>query len=657
METIFSSKKELVGEKNYLGPKGYTILKRELDEEKLKWLRTELTATPLINGVPGTSFPVYRESESKIYIPRFIGTKHFGVPGSVKRYAGDSIDVEFHGQLRENQIPVVDAFMKGGACGLLELPCAYGKCLGKDTPVMLFDGSIKKVQDICVGNMLRGDDSIPRVVLGLGSGREMMYEIKDLSNLHTSYKVNKSHILSLKMVDRCNEIVDISVEEYLTHPRRSDFRGYRHASKMTSLSTASEFARRIRTRYLQIHNDCIVLPKSDEDYHRIKFLALSLGHDVTETSGKMTIQLSNRQIQNTYEISVEPCGVDEYFGFQISGNCRFLLGDFTVTHNTVLSLNIISILKKKTLVIVHKEFLLNQWKDRVAEFLPSARIGRIQGSTFDIEDKDIVFGMLQSLSMKDYEEKCFESFGLTVIDEVHHISSEIFSRALFRIVTCHMLGLSATMIRKDGTTNVFKMFLGDVLFRGKHEVVYDVEVRLISYSNDDEKFNHVIKNYKGNVIYSSMISKLCDFEPRSLFILHLLHDLLIERKGQQIMLLAHNRCLLEWFHLKLTQASVSVGFYVGGMKEAALKESETRQVILATYSMASEALDIKTLTTLIMATPKTDIEQAVGRILRVKHSSPLVIDIADSHLPFQGQAKKRLKFYKNQGYRINKQDK
>ena len=53
------------------------------------------------------------------------------------------------------------------------------------------------------------------------------------------------------------------------------------------------------------------------------------------------------------------------------------------------------------------------------------------------------------------------------------------------------------------------------------------------------------------------------------------------------------------------------------MKEAALKESESKKVIIATYSMAS-ATDIKTLTTLIMATPKTDIEQSVGRILRQK---------------------------------------
>ena len=88
------------------------------------------------------------------------------------------------------------------------------------------------------------------------------------------------------------------------------------------------------------------------------------------------------------------------------------------------------------------------------------------------------------------------------------------------------------------------------------------------------------------------------------------------------------------------------------MKEHALKETETKKVIIATYSMAAEALDIKTLTTLIMATPKTDIEQSVGRILREKHSQPIVVDIIDSHDPFQKQWIKRKAFYKKQNYKI-----
>ena len=89
------------------------------------------------------------------------------------------------------------------------------------------------------------------------------------------------------------------------------------------------------------------------------------------------------------------------------------------------------------------------------------------------------------------------------------------------------------------------------------------------------------------------------------------------------------------------------------MKEADLKKSELKQVIIATYAMAAEALDIKTLTTLILATPKTDVVQAVGRILRVKHDRPLVIDIIDSHDVFMSQWQKRRKYYASNNYAIS----
>ena len=134
---------------------------------------------------------------------------------------------------------------------------------------------------------------------------------------------------------------------------------------------------------------------------------------------------------------------------------------------TVLALKVIAELKKKTLVIVHKSFLMDQWQERIKQFLPTARVGIIQGETIDTEDKDIVLGMLQSISMKEYPHSLFQEFGLTILDEVHHLSAEVFSRALFKIVTQYMLGLSATMKRKDGLTHVFKMFLGDVIYSKK----------------------------------------------------------------------------------------------------------------------------------------------------------------------------------------------
>ena len=233
---------------SYLGQKGYTILKKELTIEQQKQIRNDLTIKPYVGCIGGGSnnqvtYPAYRESDNKFYVPHHYGVETFGPAKKCNISEGDDINLEFNGILRDYQEPVVNKFISvvtkphdNGLCfggGLLELPCAWGK-----------------------------------------------------------------------------------------------------------------------------------------------------------TSG---------------------------------------------------SLYILSQLKKKTLVIVLKEFLLNQWVERIQQFLPKARVGRIQGQIIDIDDKDIVIGMLQSLSMKEYPASVFESFGFTIIDEVHHISSQTFSNALFKIVTKYML--------------------------------------------------------------------------------------------------------------------------------------------------------------------------------------------------------------------------
>lgn len=320
---------------------------------------------------------------------------------------------------------------------------------------------------------------------------------------------------------------------------------------------------------------------------------------------------------------------------------------------TVIALKIISALKKKTLVIVHKSFLLNQWVERISQFLPLAKVGRIQGQIVDIEDKDIVIGMLQSLSMKDYPEDLFKCFGLTIVDECHHISSEVFCRSLQKINTFYALGLSATMERKDGLTKVFKMFLGDIIYQEKREMGDKVLVKAVQFVSKNAEFNEMKYDYRGNPAYSTMISKLCEFSPRSEFIIKVLETELKSKPDQQMMILAHNKNLLTYLYKAIEHRKIAtVGYYVGGMKEADLKSTEDKKIIIATYAMAAEALDIKTLTTLILATPRTDVIQAVGRILRVKHERPMVVDIVDSHDVFLNQWQKRRRYYMSNQYKV-----
>ena len=180
---------------------------------------------------------------------------------------------------------------------------------------------------------------------------------------------------------------------------------------------------------------------------------------------------------------------------------------------TVLALDIIAKLKVKTLVIVHKEFLLNQWKERIEQFLPDARVGRIQSNKIKVKDKDIVLGMLQSISMIDYPEETFNDFGFVIYDECHHLGAEIFSRALLKTGFKYLLGLSATPKRGDGLSKVFEWYLGRIVYSIKRQPE-KVKVKIIEYYNEDESYSKEKLNQMGKPNSATMINNITSFEPR-----------------------------------------------------------------------------------------------------------------------------------------------
>jgi hypothetical protein len=718
--------KERVRQSSYLGKKGYTIKKESMSKEDIEFLHTDLFVKPETfgpkYGKPGetdeVAFPVYKENEKKIYVPRFYGIQRYGLPDKSEIAIGESISTDFVKPLRDYQDKIVDVYMQHvdtpisvksenlGSGGILEVPCGRGKCLGKNTPILMHDGTIKLVQDIRIGDLLMGDDSTQRKILSLARGMEMMYRVKTDAG---EYIVNQSHILSLKF-NNGKEPLDISVFDYLrlnqTEPTNG-LKGYRvpiHFPYQTTHNEPYHFAKTVKdtipleykcnSRQNQLlllagiidaHGHLIydryeILHEQESMVNDIIYLARSLGFYVTkllpdpynlDNNFMITIRgkISEIPVKNgdksktyldyipentlTYQITIEKMDHDEYFGFEIDGNHRFVLGDFTVTHNTVMALKIISLLKKKTLIVVHKEFLMNQWIERAAEFIPSAKIGKIQGPVFDVEGKDVVIGMLQTLYDRNFPENAFEPFGLTIIDEVHRIGSEQFSKTLLRVITPNMLGISATVDRKDGLSRVLHMFIGDKIYSEERKEEDPVCVRAIEYITGDPDFLETEYDFRGNVKHSTMISKLCTFGPRSDFIVKVLQDLIKENGEKQIMVLCHNRSLLTYLYTAiLHRGFATTGYYVGGMKQADLQETELKQIVLATYAMAAEALDIKSLSTLVMVTPKTDIIQSVGRILRVKHENPIIVDIVDKHDSFQNQWKKRKTFYRKCNYRI-----
>ncbi len=328
---------------------------------------------------------------------------------------------------------------------------------------------------------------------------------------------------------------------------------------------------------------------------------------------------------------------------------------------TFMALAIASRIGKRFLVVVDKEFLLNQWKGEMESFFPGLRIGILQGprAEVDPEEYDCTICTIQSLVQKTYPEGTFKTYGFSIFDECHHLGASNFSQALLKVQTKYMLGLSATPTRDDGLTKVFEWYLGKPTYWEKRrEADTTVSVKALQFHLEDPSYSDIPVDYKGEPVLARLLTKVVECKERNQWITDQILELL-EEPGRRILVLAERIKQLEDIEQRLHEHSllIDIGYYIGGMKEAVRdRAGADAQVLLASYAMASEAMNIKSLNTVILASPRKKVEQSVGRILRERPSErkvmPLIVDVVDSHGMYQGQWRKRRAFYKACGYKI-----
>ena len=538
--------------------KGYTIQKDQVHPNIIIKIRESLKVKPYTHkdfAKFAQEFYVFSENKSKLYLPRFWAMENLGKPSSIDIKEGDKINITCKYEPFDYQKPMIDTIYKkilskGGS--ILSVPCGYGKCHGINTPILMYDGTIKMVQDIKIGEQLMGDDSTPRNVLSLARGREQMYKI--IPKRGMPYIVNESHILSLRCstknrFGKKGDILDISVKDYLNLPksynnsRGSPLCGYkvpvnfpekqvfdpyiiglwlgdgtssgsgfttnnhqlikylkeelpkydmylRYKSKYdysisNDKSKQHNYFNSILRKYNLLNNKHIphiykcnskenrlqllaglldsdgymkcnmysIVQKNEKLLDDIVYLCLSLGfyaekkiswkrctngknkekrkYFKTSISGfgleKIPVKInrkkcqSRKQIKNPLNslITIEKLDIDNYYGFTLDGNHRYLLGDFTVTHNTYMSLYISAKLGYKTLIVVHTSVLLDQWIERINQFIPKANIGIIRGNKFEDNNNDICIAMLQTLtsSQRVFKKNIFDQFGFLIVDE------------------------------------------------------------------------------------------------------------------------------------------------------------------------------------------------------------------------------------------------
>ena len=387
---------------------------------------------------------------------------------------------------------------------------------------------------------------------------------------------------------------------------------------------------------------------------------------------------------------------------------------------TVCGLYIASVLQVCTIVLVHNTFLRDQWLDRIKAFLPKARIGLWnEDSTVDtfiqdfvirvdcdnikykngistpnfkllknlkpdeihiisqiiecdsnlesicknirnyVSQRDVTIAMIQGVMRDEVKSHQFKNIGLLIVDECHHIASEAFSKCVPKLTCKHMLGLSATPERKDRLMHVINWFLGPILYKSDTSDKLDekVNVEVYEFEPPDSSYNEVIYNHAGVMFTSLMVNKVVEYAPRNKLLTEILTDL-YEDTEREILVLTdrvdHTKVIFDSLPSHIQATSCILGRSVKSAQRA--EWCESKRILIATYAMCKEGFDVAKLNTLVIATPRPDVDQIVGRILRTEKAKrlidPLIIDIVDP--AFRRQFQERLSLYNKRSYRVQK---
>lgn len=321
---------------------------------------------------------------------------------------------------------------------------------------------------------------------------------------------------------------------------------------------------------------------------------------------------------------------------------------------TVCALAIISQLGRKAAVLVNNGKTLEpQWIRRIEEFMPGARVGVIRQKKCDIAECDVLVCSIQSLMRREYPQDLMNDIGTVVVDECHHIGARIFSQAMRQFSARYTVGLSATPDRKDGLRKYVEWILGPVVVQRPTDFTRVVVLKYVW--NDTKVEAHC--TVTGPQQRALMVNDLIGDYARSVVALKVVEGFISASPHRSVLVLSERVAQVDDFASWCTKKmpGVIVAKMHGTVSQAQLESADKdARIVVATYGMANEALDISRLDTLVCLSPMVGfIEQIVGRIVRIhpRKRVPVVVDIVDNVGLFAGMARKRASWYSSQNVR------
>lgn len=268
---------------------------------------------------------------------------------------------------------------------------------------------------------------------------------------------------------------------------------------------------------------------------------------------------------------------------------------------TTCSLNVSCHFKKKTIILVHTTALLEQWKERIEQFVTNSSVGVLQRDRVDVRGRSHVIALMQSVSRRTYPRELLNSFGLMIVDEAHHVCAAQLSRCVSKIGCKLRLGLSATPRRKDGMTRFLFDSIGPICARVEREHE-EVMVDIVSVESGPSDMVFMNRNGKQSPNIAKMVNNLCDLsDPRAIFRTELIVRAVMNAlaEDRHVIVLSDRREHLKNMARMLEELGVVAGFMVGGIKPSDIAAVSERRVIMATYAYCSEGLDIPSLDTCV----------------------------------------------------------
>jgi superfamily II DNA or RNA helicase len=322
---------------------------------------------------------------------------------------------------------------------------------------------------------------------------------------------------------------------------------------------------------------------------------------------------------------------------------------------------------RKTLIIVPKEDLMVQWSKRLQQFLglKPHEIGIIQASKVSVIGKKVVLGMIHSVSMSDrYDPSVFAGFGHVIVDETHRASADSLSQCFRNLKALIRNGYSATPKRKDGKEQLLYAHIGPIMVEGEvlpmvpkvmiFESSWKVprvvrrdpqshETKVIQLPHSPGKVGHIISRMVNDTDRNDLLGKLIG---------------MAYAKGRKLIVftdsLDHVETLMLLAHKNGVPKDRSAR-YIGGLTEAAREAAVVRDVMVCTWGMMKEGTDVPWFDCALFATPRSDVEQGAGRVLREfpDKKTPILMDVHDpDSTVFRAYANARMRWYTKIGAEV-----